>query len=134
MTSVRSMIVARYVDGRVIKGVTQDFSVDRPEFHVFEEGKESAKAVTVAVADLKAVFFVKSYAGDKAHQEYKLFDRAKVKARKILVAFHDGEKLVGLTLGYNASKQGFFVTPADPDTNNQRVYVVNRAVRSIHWI
>jgi hypothetical protein len=128
------MIVARYVDGRMIKGVTQDFSVDKPEFHVFEDGNESAKAVTVPVAELKAVFFVRTYSGDKAHQEYKLFDRAKVKARKILVSFLDGEKLVGLTLGYNASKQGFFVTPADPDTNNTRVYVVNRAVRAIHWI
>jgi uncharacterized protein DUF6982 len=134
MTRPGSMIVARYADGRMIKGVTQDFSVDKPEFHVFEDGNESAKAIAVPVADLKAVFFVRTYAGNKAHQEYKLFDRAKVKARKILVSFHDGEKLVGLTLGYNASKQGFFVTPADPDTNNTRVYVVNRAVRAIHWI
>ena len=134
MTRAGSMIVARFVDGRLTKGVTQDFSVDKPEFHVFEDGNASAKALKVVIADLKAVFFVRSYAGDKAHQEYKLFDRATVKARKILVSFHDGEKLVGLTLGYNAAKQGFFVTPADPQSNNTRVYVVNRAVREIHWI
>jgi len=132
--SIRNKIVARYVDGRQIKGVTQDFAVGKPEFHVFEGGNEATKAVPVSVVDLKAVFFVRSYNGDKTHKEYKLFDRAKVQARKILVCFRDGEKLVGFTLGYNAEKQGFFVTPSDPESNNTRVYVVNRAVREIHWI
>ena len=132
--STRSKIVARYLDGRQIKGVTQDFAPHKPEFHVFEGGDESMKAVPVAIADLKAVFFVRTFEGDRSHREYKLFDRAKVRARKVLVVFHDGEKLVGLTLGYNADKQGFFVTPADPDSNNTRVYVVNRAVQQVYWI
>lgn len=132
--AIRSKVVARFVDGRQVKGVTQDFAPDKPVFHVFVGGDESTKAIPVSIADLKAVFFVRSYEGDKSHRDYKLFDRAKVKARKILVWFLDGEKLLGLTLGYNAGKQGFFLTPADPESNNTRVYVVNRAVREVHWI
>lgn len=132
--STRSKLVARYLDGRQVKGVTQDFAPHKLEFHVYEGGDESTKAIPVSIADLKAVFFVKTYEGDKTHLEYKLFDRAKVRARKVLVVFQDGEKLVGFTLGYNADKLGFFVTPADPESNNTRVFVVNHAVQAVHWI
>jgi len=132
--SAHGRIVVRFLDGRQLKGVTQDFSPSKPRFHVFDGGDETTRAVPVSVGELKAVFFVRSYEGDRQHLEYKLFDRVKVKARKILVRFRDGENLVGFTLGYNPRGQGFFVTPADPESNNTRVYVVNRAVREVHFI
>jgi hypothetical protein len=127
-------VVARFKNGSLMKGVTHDFSASKPEFHVFEWGDETKEARQIAVESLKAVFFVKNFQGDKRHVEYKLFDRAAVHARKILVRFRDGEALVGFTVGYNPKKTGFFVTPADPDSNNQRIYVVNSAVKSVHWI
>jgi len=132
--SIHGRIVARYLDGRQLKGVTHDFAASKPQFHVFDGGDESTRALPVPIRDLKAVFFVRSFEGDRTHREYKLFDRARVKARKILVRFRDGENLVGFTLGYNPRNQGFFVTPADPESNNTRVYVVNRAVREVHFI
>ena len=128
------MVVAKFVDGGKIKGVTHDFAATKPEFHVFSRGDESSKALPILIEDLKAVFFVKSYDGDLWHREYKLFDRANVTARKIFVRFKDGEFMVGFTHGYNPDKQGFFLTPADPDSNNSRIYVINAAVDRIQWL
>jgi hypothetical protein len=137
VTTVKSttgMVVAKFVDGGKIKGLTHDFATNKPEFHVFSRGDETSKALPILINDLKAVFFVKSYDGDRWHREYKLFDRAEVQARKIFVRFKDGEFMVGFTLGYNPSNQGFFLTPADPDSNNSRIYVINAAVDRIQWL
>jgi len=128
------MVVARFTDGRKLKGVTHDFAANKPDFHIFERGDESTKALPVSIKDLKAVFFVKTYDGDKGHLEYKLFDRANVQARKMFVRFRDGEFMVGFTIGYNPAKQGFFLTPADPDSNNSRIYIVNATVDHIQWL
>jgi len=137
MTTVgaaRGMVVVRYRDGRVLKGITKDFSANRSELHVFEGGDEKNKPAPVQVAELKAIFFVRSYGGDPRRSEYKLFDRSSVQARKVLVRFRDGEVLVGYTVGYDPKKQGFFVTPADPESNNERVYVINAAVSKVHCV
>ena len=102
--AARGRLVARYRDGRLLKGTTQDFSVSRSEFHVFARGDEATKALPVQVAELKAIFFVRSYEGDRDHAEYKLFDRSNVQARKVMVRFRDGEVLVGYTVGYDPKK------------------------------
>ena len=132
--STTGMVVARFADGRKLKGVTHDFAANKPDFHIFERGDESKKALPVSIKDLKAIFFVKTYDGDKSHLEYKLFDRANVQARKMFVRFLDGEFMVGFTIGYHPAKQGFFLTPADPDSNNSRIYIVNATVDHIQWL
>ena len=134
VSSTTGMVVAKFVDGGKIKGMTHDFAANKPEFHVFSLGDEDSKALPILIKDLKAVFFVKSYDGDKWHREYKLFDRANVRARKIFVRFKDGEFMVGFTIGYNPKHQGFFLTPADPDSNNSRIYVINEAVDHTQWL
>jgi hypothetical protein len=49
------------------------------------------------------------------------------------VTFADGEVFGGFTTGYSKDKQGFFVIPVDPKTNNSRIYVVAAAVTKIEW-
>lgn len=127
------MVVVRFNDGRTLKGITHDFGANKESFHLFEWGDESAEAIAVPVGALKAIFFVKSYEGNKGHVEQKTFDGVNVQARKIVVTFKDGEVLAGTTVGYNPKKQGFFVIPVDPDTNNTRVYVVNESVAKVEW-
>ena len=82
---------------------------------------------------LKAVFFVKDHTGNKDYNEVKKFDKL-VPGRKLQVTFKDGEVLVGSTAGYDGKRQGFFLTPADPKSNNDRIYIVERAVRSVAFI
>ena len=127
------MVVLRFVDGRLLKGTTHDFLPDRAEIHVHEDGDESRPALKVALSGLKAIFFVRSFAGDAAHQLNDELADARGQGRKVVVHFKDGEVLRGFTVGYNPAKRGFFVIPSDPGCNNMRVYVFNEAVDRIEW-
>jgi hypothetical protein len=50
------------------------------------------------------------------------------------VKFSDGESIIGYTLGYSPDRQGFFMTPADSKSNNQRIFVVKSASEKIEFI
>jgi hypothetical protein len=129
---IHNRVVARFADGRVLKGTTQDFSVTRDSFHVIPPDA-GATPVRVTIPALKAVFFVKDHTGDKDYNERKAFDKV-VPGRKLQVTFRDGEVLVGTSTAYDAARPGFFMTPADPKSNNDRIYVVMKAVRSVAFI
>lgn len=122
-------IVARFADGRMLKGTTQDFAPGKDAFHVI--GSEGgAQPVRVDVELLKAVFFVKSLIGNPSYAEVKEFG-GPTTGRKIQVTFSDGEVLVGSTHANNPDHPGFFMVPADPRSNNEKVYVVTRAVQAV---
>jgi hypothetical protein len=61
---------------------------------------------------------VRTYEGDPKHVEDGNLDNAKGQGRKIVVTFADGEVICGFTTGYSKDKQGFFVIPVDPKSNN----------------
>ena len=129
---LHNRVVARFADGHVVKGTTQDFAVTRDFFHVIP-AEPGAPPVRVNVPLLKAVFFVKDHTGDKDYNERKAFDRL-VPGRKLQVTFRDGEVLVGSSTAYDAARPGFFLMPADPKSNNDRIFVVMKAVRSVAFI
>ena len=123
-------VVARYLDGKVIKGTTTDFLPTRDVFHVHPEG--GGAAVAVKHGDLKAIFFVRDLAGNPAHRSRNEFDPAKpVIGRKIKVTFIDGEVIVGTTQGYQPGRPGFFIQPADVDSNAERCYVISKATLDV---
>ena len=129
-------IVARYIDGRVVKGITNDFLPAKDRFHLFLDGSApGSRALEVLVADLKALFFVKDLVGTPAHNESNRFDPAKPPAgRKIRVVFKDGEVVIGTTQGYQPGRPGFFLVPADEKSNNLRCFVVAAATREVTLI
>ena len=133
--SPRNLIVVHYKDGTVRKGYTHDFNPVREIFHLSVDANAGGGEVhEVKVADIMAVFFVKDLQGDRYYSEKKRFtdvDSSKLKGLKIKVAFHDGEVIRGVTLGYNRNKKGFFVVPVDPESNNERIYVVSDAVETV---
>jgi hypothetical protein len=57
-----------------------------------------------------------------------------VVGRKIRVDFQDGETLTGTTQGYDPSRPGFFVIPADAGSNNERCFVVTRATAQVSFV
>jgi hypothetical protein len=126
-------VVARFLDGRMVKGITHDFAPNKDKFHVFEGGDTTSRGTPVSPDGLKAVFFVKDYAGNRARHDVLTFEGARGQGRKIVVTFVDGETMPGFTVGYNAAATGFFLIPVDPESNNLRVFVVNKAVRSVKW-
>jgi hypothetical protein len=130
-------VIMRYADGRLIKGYTNDFSPNKPAFHIrpLESSQPADKGLQVYVKELKAVFFVKDFEGNPAYNESRHFtESGQSSGRKVEVTFADGEVIVGLTLGYDPSRLGFFVAPADPQSNNLRVFVVSAAVTNVRFL
>jgi len=126
-------VVARYRDGKMIKGTTTDFLPTRDTFFVHPEG--GGAPVLVRHGDLKAIFFVRDFAGDPAHRAKNEFDPAKpVIGRKLRVVFADGEVILGTTQGYQPGRPGFFIVPADADSNTERCYVVAAATKEVGWV
>jgi len=129
-------IVARFSDGRVLKGVTHDFAPNKPSFHLFMDSEEPSKEQTeINVSDLKAIFFVKDFGGDSAYNERKDFlSEDKLYGKKVKIVFSDGEALVGTSMGIDLNRPGLFLTPVDPQSNNSRIFVVSSAVKEIQQL
>jgi hypothetical protein len=130
----KRMVVARFQDGKMLKGTTHDFFPNKAQFHVYQGGDEKQHAIAVPVTALKALFFVKTYQGNNGHRKSRDLKQATGQGRKIEVKFLDGETLAGFAMGYNPAKLGFFLTPSDPESNNTRIFVVNAAVSSARWL
>lgn len=128
-------VVVRYQDGRLLKGFTSDFFPNKDLFHLApDEGGQAAKPVEVRMADLKAVFFVKDFQGNPQHEERREFDGSRpVVGRKIQVMFKDGEQLLGTTQGYQPGRPGFFIVPADAQSNIERCYVISAATKVVSF-
>jgi hypothetical protein len=128
-------VVARYVNGKRVKGFSQDFFPNKDRFRVYPAAKPSGEAVEVLVKELKAVFFVQDFAGNSLyHERKKYLEGEKPSGRKVEVTFMDGEVLVGTTLGYDPSRPGFFLFPADPKSNNIRVFAVSTSVKKVRYL
>ena len=130
---VANKVVARYLDGRVLKGTTLDFIPARPHFHVTAvDARPGDRPIQVDPKDLKALFFVKDFAGAKHYDERKQFlPTDKPAGRVAAVLFKDGEVLMGTTQAYDPTRPGFFLAPADPRSNNDRCYVLTNAVEKV---
>lgn len=127
-------VVARYADGRLLKGSTGDFNPTKEIFHVLPP-EPGAAPVAVAVRDLKAVFFVRDLSGNARYDERKTFDPMKpLPGRRIEVHFRDGEVLVGTTQGYQPERVGFFLVPSDPMANNERCFILAGAVTKVLFV
>jgi hypothetical protein len=134
---IQNKIVARFKDGRVLKGYTSDFLPTKPVFHLTSTAAPSeSKAVEVRMADLKAIFFVKDLDGrPQPYTHRQEFDPARpAVGRKIRVVFKDGEVLTGTTQGYDSSRPGFFVIPADSQSNNERCFVVTGSTQQVTFL
>jgi hypothetical protein len=129
-------VVAHFQDGRLLKGFTTDFLPAKDHFHLSaEQDAPGAKPTQLLVAELKALFFVRSFQGDPSHKE--IIDPSAGKpgaGRKIRVVFKDGEVMVGTTQGYDRSRPGFFLVPVDPASNNERCFVVSAATQEVTFL
>jgi hypothetical protein len=127
-----SRVVARFRDGKVVKGLTVDFRPYEERFHIVENG---ATPREIQVPELKGVYFVKDLDGDLGHAKSNIFDPADLTpGRKIRVLFKDGEVLMGYTPDFLSTRPGFFVLPADLRSNSDRCYIVAAATERISLI
>lgn len=127
-----NLVVARYLDGRVLKGTTRDFVAMRPLFHIEAEG--SAEVFEVRAKQLKALFFVKSLSGDRQRVDLRGFVEGPAETKqgkKLAVRFKDGEFMCGYALSWLPDREGFFLFPSDTGGNNLRVYVLTAATAEV---
>ena len=121
-------VVVHYRDGQLLKGHTEAFSGENLAFEV-QPLAGGPEGITVELATLKAVFFVKDFAGSEYKEVKKFVGGPYQPGRRMEVAMFDGEVLVGTVDGYRPDGHGFFLVPADTQSNNLRCFVVAASVK-----
>ena len=115
-------VIVRFLDGRVIPGFAP----------LFEEGTDPVPAVDLAgmplllpLADLKAVFYVRTFSGNPEYDAPKSVEGLLVgpQAAVLRLPFTDGETVLAEALAPPPPGRGFFVTVLDPEDNNLLLYV-----------
>ena len=131
MTEIQK-VVARFRDGKIIKGFTRNFFANKDLFHVSPPNNPYGEGKIVRMRELKAVFFVRDFNGNPEYHErrkYKTEDSPF--GRRVEITFSDGEVQVGATMGYSLDRMGFFITPADPASNNRKIFAISTSVESV---
>ncbi|GAB4113489.1 MAG: hypothetical protein Kow00103_05570 [Candidatus Caldatribacteriota bacterium] len=133
---LKKKVVVKYRSGEIIKGWVEEFAPERHFFILYPLIEYSSKeTLTIDFASLKAVFFVKDFFGNKNYQSVKAFDDKKFKVtpsqRKVVIVFEDGEEIYGTCYNFGRYEDGFFVFPIDPEDNNERIFVVRKAIIKI---
>lgn len=117
-------VVAHYKNGSLLKGTTVDFLPKMATFHLIRGGINGDAIKEILVDDLKAVFFVKDFTGNKHYREVKGFGDRPRSGKRVKATFKDGETLYGYTHVINLDHPGVFFSPADLNCNNERVFAV----------
>jgi hypothetical protein len=128
---MQNTVVVHFPGGTLLKGVTNNFFPNKERFHLTD--KDTGEVREVPFAGLKAVFFVKGFEGDPAYRERTDVERTGF-GKKIQVDFNDGETLIGYSQGFTPGRLGFFVFPADPQSNNDRIFVLSAATKAVRFL
>jgi len=130
-------VVLNFMNGRIIKGHIDDFSPE-DEFVFVEDTLYNRQKFKVS--ELKAIFFVRTFEGNRHYSEKKSFAITGHVGQKVLVRFKDSETLLGYVEGnlpwqkgfhLESKRGGFYLIPADDKSNNMRVFVVSTSVLDV---
>lgn len=135
-------VAARFNNGKVLKGYVKDFTADSEMVFLDEVG--SGMHHIIPINELKALFFVRTFEGDREYRDKKAFGLSPSKGRKVFIKFKDKESLIGfidgeipwqkgftLTKPDGVEDTGFFLAPSDTDGNNIKVFVVGSAIERV---
>ena len=123
-------IVVRCKDSTLLKGMTYDFN---PGKLFFNMRLLNGERVQLKLEDLKAIFIVNDFNGNKDYR-YSYKDVLLWGGIKIKLTFNDNEIMIGYIPYHISGAQGFFVTPADLNGNNNSVFVIKSAIREISYL
>lgn len=116
-------MVVHFMEGETLAGHGDNFFPGEAQILVRDGGGAIRK---VDLAEVKMVCFVKSLASDRAQTHLPQPDRLLYQAvpgKRVRIRFRDGEQMEGLASIRAKPRQGFFVTPMNPNSNNLQVYV-----------
>ena len=121
-------LVVHKRDGTIYKGVTHDFDPSSESFH-FLPGEGGGIPIRMELNEMKALFWVKTYLGNRRHVARQSFEDGDQAGTRQVVTFEDGEEIWGTLTGDADGKLGFFLIPADAEDNNIRIFVVRSALK-----
>jgi len=125
-------VVARFNDGSIVRGYTNDFDPSKAHMHISSDLRDGESTI-ILLSDLKALFFVREFAGNPMREDDKFFSQTP-NGDRVEVTFLDNEVMVGSTQSYPAEGQGFFLQPADPRSNNLSVFVTAAGVQHTRFL
>ena len=85
-------IVVHLKDGTVHKGVTQDFDPGAEAFHLLP-AEGGGVPVAIRIEDMKAMFYVRDYLGNRNFNASRSHAGDPGDARKVILKFRDGEEI-----------------------------------------
>ena len=131
---IKYKVVVRFKDKTLLKGTISNFSpFFLSYFQLVQLELLNGDSVIVNIDKIKAVFFVKSFEGNKEYK-YKYEDELLWVGDKITLKFDDGEKMVGYSQDFEFTPKGYFITPADVNGNNTYVFASKSAIDSVSFL
>ena len=126
-------VIARKLNGEILKGYVEE-SLDPVS------GKENSIIITslteelirVPKSDIKALFFVRKFSGNKEYSEVKFFEsQPRIDGLWVRVYFFDDEAIEGIVANSMSFliEDGFYLKPPDPNSNNRLMYIVKSALK-----
>jgi hypothetical protein len=138
----KEKLVAHFKDGLVARGYSRDFRPDAEIFHLMTWDSEITSSRQIRLAQLKALFHVKTWGSPgrrpDRRKEFPPQPGPEIattgSAPRTIVQFYDGEEIWGYSQGYRSEAPGFFMVPADPQDNNQKIFVINSSLIDIQFL
>lgn len=134
-------VILRFSDGKMLKGFIKELKLDGDYLFIEDESNHQLK---VRLKELKAIFFVKKFEGDRTHQEKKTFLGTRPNSKRVFIKFKDGESIMGFIEGEIPWKRGFFlesmkekgfyIIPVDEESNNVKIFVITSSVKDVAMI
>ena len=134
-------VILRFVNGKMLKGFIRDLKLSQDILFIRDESSNQLK---VRLKELKAIFFVRRFEGDRTYQEKKSFDDAPPNSTRVFVKFKDGENMMGYLMGEipwergffleSMKEKGFYVFPVDEGSNNIKTLVITSSVKDVAMI
>lgn len=138
MAAENQKVILRFLDGKMLKGYIRDLKISEEDLYLEDESNHQLK---VRLKELKAIFYVKKFEGERGHMEKKTFSGIPAGAKRVYVKFKDGETIMGTMEGEIPWDKGFFlesmkekaftIIPVDEGSNNIRIVVVTTAVEDV---
>jgi len=141
MSEENQRVILRFVDGKMLKGFIRDLKIAEEYLYLEDESNHQHK---VRLKELKAIFFVRKFEGERNHLEKKSFTGTRPGSKRVFVKFKDGETIMGNMEGDIPWEKGFFlesmkekaftIVPVDEDSNNTKILVVTTSVQDVAMI
>jgi len=127
--STGNEVVLRYRDGHLTRCIlTREFT---PLDFAVEAETDGGETIQVNISDLKAIFFLKDPRRREADMRIGATVAVPSAGAPARVEFFDGEIVHGQVQEYRMENSGFFLYPTSPESNNEMVFVVARAINTL---